>query len=428
LIVALFEDERYVDLLPLVYARPTFNLKTGIKNLSERIESYFKDSRKTLFVRDYLTDQVKAEYKCPVNEPDEIDEDVLFINGSLIMSDDLYRLVTSKLSGDVVATTNGKVIAIHLSERKAVEFAEKLKGKPLSRSMLKDSSLKEIKLTDVLTINYPWDLISLNSRLIERDFHDSGFEGVRGGYLDPKTSIYGDEKNLYLGKNSSIESYVVLDVRGGPIYIGEDVEIHSHTRISGPAYIGENSRIYSALIREGTNIGPSCRVGGEVSESILHGFVNKYHSGYVGHSYVCEWVNIGAGTFVSDLKNTYGTVKVQLGGRKIDTKLMKVGCFIADHSKLSIGTNVYSGKTIGFCSHIHGLVTENVPSFTIWAKSLGIDPVELRLESAIKTERVVYGRRGIKQTEVDVELLRRIYELTVEERLQSGVTEGTFRI
>lgn len=428
MIVALFEDERYMDLLPLVYARPTFSLRTGIKTLSERFEGYFKDSRRILFVRDYLADQVKAGYECPVNEPDEIDEDVLFLNGSLIMSNDLYRLVTSKLSGDVVATTNGKVVAVHLSEGKALEFAEKLKGKPLSRSMIKDGSLKEIKLTNVLTINHPWDLISLNSRLIERDFHDSGFGGVRGGYLDPKTLIYGDEKNLYLGKNSSIESYVVLDVRGGPIYIGEDVEIYSHTRISGPAYIGKKSRIYSALIREGTNIGPSCRVGGEVSESILHGFVNKYHSGYVGHSYVCEWVNIGTGTFVSDLKNTYGTVKVQLGGRKVDTGLIKVGCFIADHSKLSIGTNVYSGKTIGFYSHIHGFVTENVPSFTIWAKSFGVYPVELNLESAIKTERIVYGRRGIKQTEADIELLKRLYELTAEERMRSGVSEGIFKI
>ena len=428
MIVALFEDTDYANLLPLVYAHPVFELKTGMKTLFERIEGYFKGFRKVLFVREYLADYVKTRYECPVNESDVIDEDTLFLNGSLVMDETSYRVISSKVSKSVAAIANGKLLAFRLPERDARELIGKFIGKPWSSSLIKDFSLKKVELTSISTVEYPWDLVSMNQRLLKKDFQDLGLGGIREGYLDPKAVVYGREENLYLGKNSMVESYVVIDVRSGPIYIGEDVEIHSHSRISGPAYIGRETRVYSALIREGTTIGPVCRVGGEVSETIFHGFDNKYHSGYIGHSYLCEWVNIGAGTVVSDLKNTYGTVKVRFGDRKVDTKLMKVGCFIADHSKLSIGTKVYSGKKIGFFSQVHGFVTEDVPSFTIWAKSLGVKPVELLLDSAIETERKVYRRRGVEQTDIDVDLLKSIYRLTVEERRKAGVVKEKFKL
>ena len=428
MIVALFEDTEYENLLPLVYMRPVFGLKAGMKTLFERVEEYFKGSRKALFVREYLADYVKACYGCPVNESDTIDEDVLFLNGSLVMDDSAYRVISSKVFEGVAATANGRLLAVRLPEGKARELADKFRGKPWPSSLIKDFSLKEVELTSVSMIEYPWDLISMNQRLLKKDFQDSGLGGVREGYLDPKAVVYGRKEDLYLGKDSRIESYVVLDVRGGPIYIGEDVEIHSHSRISGPAYIGRETRVYSALIREGTAIGPVCRVGGEISETIFHGFDNKYHSGYIGHSYLCEWINVGAGSVVSDLKNTYGTVKVWLGDRRVDTKLVKVGCFISDHSKLSIGTKVYSGKRIGFFSQVHGFVTEDVPSFTIWAKSLGVEPVELRLDSAIEIQRRVYERRGVAQTEVDVDLLKKVYKLTIEERRKAGVTKEEFKL
>ncbi|MEM2876086.1 MAG: putative sugar nucleotidyl transferase, partial [Candidatus Bathyarchaeia archaeon] len=156
MIIALFEDERCFDLLPLVYSRPVFGLRTGI---FERFESYFNDSRKILFVRDYLTEKVKAEYGRPVNETEEIDEDVLFLNGSLIIDHDLRDFMVSEASKDVVVTADKRVVSIHLHERKAVEFSEELEGKPLSRSILKDRDLKKVELTEAPLIRYPWDLV-----------------------------------------------------------------------------------------------------------------------------------------------------------------------------------------------------------------------------------------------------------------------------
>jgi len=169
-------------------------------------------------------------------------------------------------------------------------------------------------------------------------------------------------------------------------------------------------------------------VGGELEETVVQGFTNKYHTGYLGHAYVGEWVNIGAATTNSNLKNTYGTVHVEVGGKRMNTQHAKVGCFIGDHAKTSIGTQIYTGRRIGVASHVHGFVTEDVPSFTIWAKHLGARPVELRLESALQTQKRVLARRGVKQTREDVELLKKIFGMTAVERRRAGVVKGRFEL
>jgi len=137
-------------------------------------------------------------------------------------------------------------------------------------------------------------------------------------------------------------------------------------------------------------------------------------------------VNIGAATTNSDLKNTYGTVQVLTRGRNLDTGLTRVGCFIGDHAKTSVGTQIYTGKKIGVASHVHGFVTRDVPSFTIWSESFGSKPVELYLQSAIETQKRVLSRRGVKQTREDVELLKRLFEITAQERKKAGVVKEKF--
>jgi hypothetical protein len=167
-------------------------------------------------------------------------------------------------------------------------------------------------------------------------------------------------------------------------------------------------------------------VGGELEETIVQGYTNKYHLGFLGHAYVGEWVNLGAATTNSDLKNTYGNVQVMAGGKRVDTGSTKVGCFIGDHVKASIGTQIYTGKTLGVGSHVHGFVTDDVPSFTIWAKSLGAKPTELEFQSIIKTQERVLSRRGVKQTKEDVELLKNLFKLTAGERKKAGVAKRKF--
>ena len=171
-----------------------------------------------------------------------------------------------------------------------------------------------------------------------------------------------------------------------------------------------------------------CRVGGEFEESVMHGYSNKYHAGFIGHAYIGEWVNIGAMTTNSDLKDTYGTVKVTIGTKRIDTGLRKVGCFIADMAKTSIGVLIYTGKKIGVASHLHGIVYEDVPSFTIYAKSLGAKSVELYLDSAIEIQRRMMARRKKELKDYEIEVIRKVFELTKEERIRGGVIKGAFKL
>ena len=141
---------------------------------------------------------------------------------------------------------------------------------------------------------------------------------------------------------------VVIDAEHGPVYIDEGAEIHPFTRIEGPCYVGKKSILLGAKCREGNSIGPMCRVGGEVEESIIHGYSNKYHDGFLGHAYVGEWVNLGALTTNSDLKNDYSSVSVMLDGHTpIDTGSTKVGSLIGDHTKTSIGTLLNTGAYVG---------------------------------------------------------------------------------
>ena len=160
---------------------------------------------------------------------------------------------------------------------------------------------------------------------------------------------------------------VVLDAEHGPIYIDEGAEIHPFTRIEGPCYIGPKTILLGAKCREGNSIGPMCRIGGEVEESIIQGYSNKYHDGFLGHAYVGQWVNLGALTTNSDLKNDYSSVSMVLdGGASIPTGSAKVGAMIGDHVKTSIGTLLNTGCYVGAMSVLMAtgkLLPKFLPSF-----------------------------------------------------------------
>jgi len=428
MIVALFEDENYENFLPLTYTRPVFECRSGMFTLLERAQRGLPESRVLLFTRDYLVATLKKRVARPVNEPDSIDDDVLLINGTLVVNEKVKTLIEEKLGVDVVMTQWGRMALAHLSEAVAGKFGEEL-CKPLRRSMLKrlTKECKTLEASNLLLMTYPWELVNHNEKLIKEEYPALG-KRESEGTVDSRAVIYGDEHNAYVGKGSFVEAYVTLDVRDGPIYIGDETMVHSGSRISGPAYIGDKTIIASGRIREGCSIGQACRVGGELEQTIIQGYTNKYHTGYIGHAYVGEWVNIGAATTNSNLKNTYGTVQVTVGERKVDTGHIKVGCFIGDHAKTSIGTQIYTGKKIGVASHVHGFVTDDVPSFTIWAKSLGAQPTELRLRSAIETQKRVLSRRGVEQTKEDVELMKRVFEITAREREEAGVVKRKFEL
>jgi len=212
----------------------------------------------------------------------------------------------------------------------------------------------------------------------------------------------------------------VLDTSGGPIYIDEGAEVFPSARIEGPCYVGRKTQIMpGANIREGNSFGDVCRVGGEVEESIFYSYSNKYHDGFIGHSYIGEFVNLGGLTINSDLKNDYSNVSVYLNGVPKDTGSLKVGSFIGDHTKTSIGALLNTGTVAGLMCNITAaaMLPKYFPSFTWYVNNKFMKGYGL--EMMLNTAKTVMGRRKREMPAEEEEAIRHVYEMTAEERKES---------
>jgi glucose-1-phosphate thymidylyltransferase len=185
-------------------------------------------------------------------------------------------------------------------------------------------------------------------------------------------------------------------------------------------YIGPRARVAEhASIKDGVALAHTTKIGGEVEASIVEPFTNKQHHGFIGHSYLGSWINLGAGTCNSDLKNTYGQVNMEYGGRKVATGMQFIGAILGDYSKTAINTGIFTGKVIGACSMVYGFVTTNVPSFVNYARLFG-QVTEAPVEVLVSTQRRMFARRGVTQRPCDIQLLHDMHRLTIAERQQSG--------
>ncbi len=408
--ICIFEDNRFKQLYPLTLTRPVFDLRCGIFSLKEKLMRRFPQQSVYLLCRKYLEEIVKNQHPdVAINElPDESAKYCLFINGRLLADAEfLNRLEMDELiythKGTVVAALlgAGNRQRLIVNKHNIVDFKE-----------TKDVQTVEIKAN---LINYPWDLVHQNSKQIEADFTDLNEGGQSLGTVS-EDAILLNSPNIRIGINSVIKAGAVLDAEHGPIYIGEKVTIMSNTVIEGPAFIGDNSIIkIGAKIYAGTSIGEWCKVGGEVEETILHSFSSKQHDGFLGHSYLGQWVNLGADTNNSNLKNNYSSVRLFIDGEFIDSGSQFVGLFMGDHCKSGINTMFNTGTVVGAMSNIFGggFPPKNIPSFA-WGGSDGF--VEHDLEKALETARMVMARRGVGMTADYEKMIRNIFDLTKAER------------
>ena len=181
--------------------------------------------------------------------------------------------------------------------------------------------------------------------------------------------------------------------------------------------IGKSSKILEhTVIKDRVVIGDVCKIRGEVTEALIMDYSNKQHYGFLGNAFVGEWVNLGAGTCNSDLKNTYGEIRVKKRDSKINTGEQFLGCVIADYSKSAINTSIFTGKTIGVSSYLYGFVDEDVPSFVSYMKYLSCGSFTFKVEKAIETQRRMFSRRGRDQTQQDEQLLQYVFDVTKAER------------
>lgn len=416
----IFEDEKYNQFLPLTYNRPAYELLCGTTKIKDKISSLFPDAQEILLCRDYLEKVLKIKTGIRINEFDIKDEDqILLINGRILPSTDFPQKVNFLeeerffFRGDDMVgwAGRGEAFKTHKGLFQALYVKDQIK---LLKSKIDFSEV------DVKIVSYLWDLVFQNSSEIEVDFKrikpSLDFKNMfNHSQVDDQALIYDVEK-VYVGKDSQIDGQVVLDARSGSIFIEDRVSIQPHTLIVGPCYIGEDSILMGGKIGGGTSIGPVCRIGGEVEESIFLGYSNKCHQGFLGHSYVGEWVNLGALTTNSDLKNNYSPVKVMVNDTPVDSGLIKVGAFIGDHVKTGIGTLLNTGVSIGFASNLFGggmIEQKHILSF-IWGSAEKQE--EYQLEKAIETARMVMRRRGVELTTDEINLFKKIFQLTEKER------------
>jgi UDP-N-acetylglucosamine diphosphorylase/glucosamine-1-phosphate N-acetyltransferase len=266
------------------------------------------------------------------------------------------------------------------------------------------SSLPQVPAAGSL-IRHGWDLIELNSEQLCRDV--ARFEPCS---FNTNAAIVGPRERLYLDAAARVEPMVLLDTTRGPIRIERDATVMAFSRLEGPCYVGPRSQVKGGSLRGGVTLGPDCRIGGEVEASIIHGHSNKAHDGFLGHSYVGEWVNLGAGTQNSDLRNDYGEVSVTIAGRRVPTGMTKAGCLIGDHTKSGLGALVNTGANIGaFCNLLPGgLLPRYMPSFCSWwnAALAANDDFPALLETA----RTIMARRDVTLTAAHEKLYRHLFE------------------
>ncbi len=291
----IFEDPGFKNLLPLVYWRPVFDLRCGRSSLLTKIMSQMHIADPILFVRPELAEVERERRSFSVNSlPTDADE-VVLINGRWLATGPLPELPI-----DTYLVKDDVIVAARISQKKVSAISpSSLVSPEILLSLITDA--QTIQAPDsVALINYPWDLVQQNKDEIIRECRDSD----KRGKLYPGVYLLAEEA-IHIGTGTTVKPGTVLDAEEGPIWIDENVRILPNVVIQGPCYIGPGCLIQSsAHIREGSSLGPVCKVGGEVEDSILHGYSNKQHYGFLGHSYLGEWINCGAGVTSSDLKNT----------------------------------------------------------------------------------------------------------------------------
>jgi UDP-N-acetylglucosamine diphosphorylase/glucosamine-1-phosphate N-acetyltransferase len=253
-------------------------------------------------------------------------------------------------------------------------------------------------------INYLWDALDVIDESIKTD--GKLLRHYDKIYVPQFQGVFAENPgNIMIGRNVKIYPTVVLDGSEGMIIIGNNAKIMPQTTVFGPAYIGNNTVIkVGTKIYHGTAIGDNCKVGGEIDNTIIHSYSNKQHEGFLGHSYICQWVNLGADTNNSDLKNTYTNIKIRLPHKTVDSNKIFLGLMCGDHTKSAINSQFNTGTVAGISSILFesGFLPTTIPSFC-WGGSN--NSKNYSLDSAIETARIVMARRNKELTEEEIILM-----------------------
>ena len=390
--LVLFDDQSWENLLPLTFTRPVSALRVGILTIAEKWTKLL-GSTPSYLTRPYL--QVKYPLKSTT--------DNVFVNGSLLPDQDLVKMINAM--PEESALKAGKTL---LAVRTGQAISE--------QAVLEDWTVKgEIYSGACSLIDYPWKLFMLNGPEIRADYKlITG--GRKSRRLSDTVQVLSPEK-VFVEEGFKGE-YITLNATNGPIYLDRESEVMEGTVIRGPFSLGEGSTVkLSAKIYGPTTIGPSCRVGGEINNTVIFGNSNKGHEGFLGNAVIGEWCNLGADTNNSNLKNNYTEVKAwNYAARSyISTGLQFCGLFMGDHSNCGINTMFNTGTVIGVSANIFGsgFPPTFIPSFS-WGGANGFSTY--RLNKVFEKVSLVLERRGEELTADDKSILEYIFKYTAPYR------------
>ena len=399
--ICIFEDLFISRLSPLNYLRHTSKLICGADTLQEKIVNFFPARTSlTLHSRKYIAPYLSEKFpKAKINELSE--GEYIFFNSRVVFKAEELKYITKlfKKENNTVILQDKAVIAFHLTNEKARQYKEIINPEDdnlVSYADIEWLGLNKIESDSYRLINYPSDLILYNEDQLNYDLNRE----MKG------------KKKLHIGKKCSIGKNVIFDTSAGRIYINDNTTIEPFSYIKGPVYIGENCTIRSgSQIYGPVRIGGSCKVSGEITCSILHWYVNKQHYGFLGHSYLCEWVNLGAGTTTSNLKNNYSKIVLNIDGEKVNTNSIFLGSIIGDHTKTGIQTMLNTGTMVGISSNLYGAGYHNkkINSYS-WEDASNKEVISYEIEKAISTARTSMGRRNVNMTEAYEKMMRYVYE------------------
>lgn len=391
--VILFDDQRIQHFLPLTHTRPLSALRCGILTMKERWDFVLQAS---CYVK--TSEHLREKF------PFRVSEDNLLINSAVLPSPDLMKAIQVLEPGSAVIKGE-VVIAVRLAETEARLFD----GQVLPEA------IKQVELpNEVLQLQHPWDLFTLNDRVLREDYQLLT-RGRISASISSTNRIIGSD--VFIEEGARVECSM-LNASTGPIYIARNAEVMEGCMIRGPFALGEGAVLkMGAKIYGATTIGEGCKVGGEVNNSIFLANANKAHDGFIGNAVIGEWCNIGADSNNSNLKNNYEEVRLWSEYKQtfVRTGLQFCGLIMGDHSKLGINTMINTGTVIGVSCNVFGagFPRNFIPSFS-WGSAAGF--TEYQLKKAIDTASRVYQRRNLPFDAIEQQIFQHVFETTNSQR------------
>ena len=416
--ICLFEDEHVATLEPIALSRPAFDLRCGMSTLVQKHERFFHPASIGALIRPHLAPlAAKTFANMAVNDAGWLSAGpTILVNSRWLPPAPNLKTTAASLQhdGPSVGVVDGEIAYAVLPGHELGQCT----FDNLKECLGKWQKTLPSHPAGGKLLRYLWEVVEANAEQIGVDSLAVWGKVLLGR---PTTmALVGPSDRLHVEPSAVIEPFVVADTHKGPVIIDRDAVIASFTRLEGPCYIGPRTQVFGAKIRGGTSIGPNCRIGGEVEASIVQANANKYHEGFLGHSYVGEWVNLAAGTYTSDLRSDYGDVKIMVNGALVNTGQKKVGSYIGDHTKTGLGVLMNTGSNVGIFANLlptGQLLPRFVPSYCWVEEGKIIDRADL--QTLFTTAVRAMDRRGEVFGNIHRELFQSLYEKTAAIRSQA---------